>query len=59
VLLTQGKEGKPNWRDSEKDCKDFKSKHKNKSRDLNILQKEVKKRNIEVQQEETNWIKGE
>jgi hypothetical protein len=37
--------------------KDFKSEYKNKSRDLNILQKEVKKWKDEVQKENKKWIK--
>jgi hypothetical protein len=50
VLLAKGQD-KPAWKDNKKDYKDFKSKYKNKSRDLNILQKEVQQTKNELQKE--------
>jgi hypothetical protein len=58
VLLAKGQD-KPAWKDNnKKDYKDFKSKYKNKSRDLNILQKEVRQTKSDLQKEKQTWVKA-
>jgi hypothetical protein len=57
VLLAKGQD-KPAWKDNKKDYKDFKSKYKNKSRDLNILQKEVRQTKSDLQKEKHKWVKA-
>jgi hypothetical protein len=56
-LLTKGQD-LPAWKDNKKDYKDFKAKYKNKSRDLDILQKEVQKTKSDLQKETQKWVRA-